>query len=267
MSTISLLMATGAILVSGLAACAPKYQSMPYERPGATSDTVLVGTSWSLATMDATNVEGDYTLTFSSNGKVSGQADCNRFFGSFTSGEEEGALEIGQLGSTKVMCPPESLEGRYLESLQSTVRVHIEGESLTLITSDGTELTFRATEHPEGHDDGVPSGPNTTDFRASGTEPFWSLEIREAEGATFSRPGLDGIDSFSLPYSPPSLGIETGERFFHLRSEDHEIQAIFAPKPCVDAMNGQGFEFTVTVRLNGEDLFGCGSALAEEGEE
>lgn len=263
----SFFMTIGLILLTGLVACTPKYQSMPYERPGATSDTVLVGTSWSLATMDATNVEGDYTLTFSSNGKVSGQADCNRFFGSFTSGEEEGALEIEQLGSTKVMCPPESLEGRYLESLQSTVRVHIEGESLTLITSDGNELTFRATEHPEGHDDGVPSGPNTTDFRASGTEPFWSLVIRESEGATFSRPGQDGIDEIAFPYASPSLGIETGERFFHIQTEAHEIQAIFAPKPCVDTMSGQGFEFTVTVTLDGENLFGCGSALAEEGEE
>lgn len=270
MDSLSFFVAVGTILTTGLAACLTQQNVSGSEEQGdvvsqAVTDTTLVGTSWSLASIDGEAIQEEegaevYTLTFGPEGGLSGSADCNQFFGPYTL-SDEGELTVEHLGSTKVMCPPESLFDEYLAHLEGGGRLEMEGDQLHLLAGDGTRLTFKPTAVPEGQGEGVPSSPSTTDFRASGNEPFWSLVIREEEGMTFSRPGDDGAEEIRLPYARPSLGIETGERFFHAETEAHELQAIFAPKPCVDDMSGAGFEFTATVTLDGENLFGCAEAL------
>ena len=54
-------------------------------------------------------------------GRVAGQSACNRYFGSFTTGDMPGEISLGQIGSTRMACPPPvmELEDRYLQSLAS----------------------------------------------------------------------------------------------------------------------------------------------------
>ncbi len=84
-------------------------------------------------------------IEFTQDGKVSGNALCNNFFGEFT--ESENSLEIGTLGSTKKMCPEEvnSYETQILADLQNVSEYEISRNSLTLSNSDDSvRLNFSA---------------------------------------------------------------------------------------------------------------------------
>ena len=75
----------------------------------------LAGTSWQLVRFrgsDDTVLTPDdgtkYTISFGSDGRVSGRIDCNRGGGTWrSSGPNQ--LEFGPLALTRAMCPPGSL--------------------------------------------------------------------------------------------------------------------------------------------------------------
>jgi len=62
----------------------------------------------------------DVTLVITQ-GRVAGQSACNRYFGSITAGDRPGEIALGQVGSTRMACPPAvmELEQRFLSSLSS----------------------------------------------------------------------------------------------------------------------------------------------------
>ena len=110
----------------------------------------LVGTPWtldSLYTADAvSSVIAGTTVTavFGEDGRVTGSAGCNNYFGSYTlSGS---SLSIGPLGSTKMNCPGQGImlqESTYLASLGRTAGFTISGNRLSLADMQGaTLLTF-----------------------------------------------------------------------------------------------------------------------------
>ena len=83
----------------------------------------LVGTGWQLVRIlsmdDIVAVPDDgshYTLWFAKDGGLAVRADCNRGHGRWTSvGPSQ--LEIGPLALTRAMCPPESLDSRFVRDL------------------------------------------------------------------------------------------------------------------------------------------------------
>lgn len=84
-------------------------------------------------------------VEFTQDGKISGNAMCNSFFGEFT--QSENALEIWALASTKKMCPEEvnSYETQILADLQNVSQYEISRNSLTLSNSDDSvRLNFSA---------------------------------------------------------------------------------------------------------------------------
>jgi heat shock protein HslJ len=107
----------------------------------------LVGTTWtldSLYTADAvSSVIAGTTITavFGEDGRVSGSAGCNNYFGSYT--VTGSSLPISSVGSTKMYCQGTGImqqESTYLASLGRTAGFTINGNRLSLADANGTTL-------------------------------------------------------------------------------------------------------------------------------
>ena len=96
------------------------------------------------------------------------------------------------------------------------------------------------------------------DFRGTGNEPPWVLEIGYEELVLFT-----GYDR--LMYRFPNRGHENHEvlRNSSWRSSrgGHTLEVILSGRECADSMSGEQFETSVQVTLNGVALQGCGQAL------
>jgi putative lipoprotein len=107
----------------------------------------LWGTSWRLEDLAAAGVvdQSQATLEFPQEGKVIGNASCNRFFGSVqVSGD---SIAFSRMGATRMACLSEATmtqEAAYLKALESAERYTIDGSSL-LIYSKGTARPLRFT--------------------------------------------------------------------------------------------------------------------------
>lgn len=90
---------------------------------GRLSLATIEGQEWQLKSMskDEAVPDGlDITLVYI-NGRISGHAGCNSYFGSVTTGNSPRDISLGQIGSTHMACPPEAmeLESRYLQALSN----------------------------------------------------------------------------------------------------------------------------------------------------
>jgi uncharacterized membrane protein len=95
----------------------------------------------------------------------------------------------------------------------------------------------------------IPTGPEpnrTANYRASGTEPFWSLTIANGE-MRYERPG--NIVAADTPALSP---LRNG---FDFRTP--LLTARFANRPCTEA-SGRTVRYTVRVTVEGRTLTGCG---------
>jgi para-nitrobenzyl esterase len=98
------------------------------QSPAAPSGSELEGTSWQLVkieTLDGkTHVPSDrtrYMVAFAPHGELSARIDCNRGSGTWAS-SEPGSLALGELASTRALCPPGSL---YDEIVAQWSHVHL----------------------------------------------------------------------------------------------------------------------------------------------
>ena len=87
---------------------------------------------------------GSFTLSFDAQGRVSGETDCNNYFGSYTSTGD--SLVIGQLGSTLIACT-ESQEVLYHNLLSEIKTYRIEDNQLMLNGDDGISMAFVTKEN------------------------------------------------------------------------------------------------------------------------
>jgi heat shock protein HslJ len=89
------------------------------------------------------------SISFDEDGKVSGAASCNRFFGTFTLTGE--GLSFGQLGASMMMCdePVMAQERAVLDTLESAIGFAVADDgSLTLNGSDGRTIVASRTDDP-----------------------------------------------------------------------------------------------------------------------
>lgn len=87
------------------------------------------------------------SLVVAADGKVSGHAGCNGFFGSVIIVGD--AMSFGNLGSTRKACaePAMTQEGRLLSALDSTRGYQLQGGDLVLLDGAGAALVrFRDEE-------------------------------------------------------------------------------------------------------------------------
>jgi len=107
---------------------------------------LLTGLEWIVETIDGVPVaeKSKATILFLEEGRVAGNASCNRFTGSFRLTGE--GLSFGQMAGTKMACeePLSRQEMRFLELLQKTHRFEIGPQGrLVLHTPDGQRITAR----------------------------------------------------------------------------------------------------------------------------
>jgi len=122
-------------------------------------DSRLAGTAWRLveiASMDDTVYRpaqgARYELVFEPGGKLVVQADCNGGRGSWTETPPSG-LELGPIATTRMACPPESIDARFLADLGYVRSFVMEKGHLFLATmADGSILEFEPLAAPS-HDD------------------------------------------------------------------------------------------------------------------
>jgi len=93
------------------------------------------------------------------------------------------------------------------------------------------------------------------DFRATGNEPGWVLEI--VRGDTLVLVSDYGASRVELPLPEPSVDRQRRAS----RWDAGELVVEVMAKPCRDSMSGDAFESTVIVRWKGRILAGCGRAL------
>lgn len=154
-----LLVMLGCAPTEPLAPTAEVQEATMEETRGPDGAVSLADRHWRLETFGAGDtrvapVEGtEITLSFTGDGQANGTGGCNRYFGSFETGED-GALSFGPLGSTRMACPTEVMdqETAFFRALEGTSRYETDGDRLTLLSEDDTGvLTFVNLPSPAGH--------------------------------------------------------------------------------------------------------------------
>lgn len=115
------------------------------------SGATIQGTSWEWTAMKESAPASQsvvpnpasYTITFSSDGSMTGQADCNKFSGTYTAANGQAGLQLGP--TTMAECGPESLYGIFLSKLPAVDGYSRQGNELTLTFGGGAgEMIFKA---------------------------------------------------------------------------------------------------------------------------
>lgn len=107
--------------------------------PTAALDSV-VGPVWVVQTLDGTTFPAAATLRFSPDGRVSGKAPCNRYFGAVEI--TDSVMTIGPLASTKMARKNLSDDYSYLAALGSMNQLRMDSDRLILTGPTGSEMVF-----------------------------------------------------------------------------------------------------------------------------
>ncbi len=95
-------------------------------------------------------------------------------------------------------------------------------------------------------------------FRATGTEPFWRLELTKAGDLRFENLGEPEIVA---PASAPETDAATGVTTYRAVGAAYDLRVRLNETSCTDLMSGFTYEMTVTVTLDGATYQGCGRRL------
>lgn len=98
------------------------------------------------------------------------------------------------------------------------------------------------------------------DFRASGNEPFWSLDIDFDKMMRF-----EVLDGDSLQVAVPGMTQDTASkaRLLQTKAASDSLTVALYPTGCIDSMSGQLFTHRVEVRLGDKTYRGCGNIINE----
>jgi len=96
------------------------------------------------------------------------------------------------------------------------------------------------------------------DFRASGNEPAWTLELSERRRIVLVT-GL-GAERAELTAGPPETDAAAGRTAYLAEGGGHRLLLTIEAGPCTDSMSGEALAARVTVRLDGVEYRGCGRA-------
>ena len=95
------------------------------------------------------------------------------------------------------------------------------------------------------------------DFRATGNEPGWYLEIGEGGAKTLLVTDY-GSDKYELILPKPFTSQERRTTRYRIKGF---VDILLEGKRCRDSMSNHSFETKVTIKLNGKIYQGCGKAL------
>ena len=88
------------------------------------------------------NEVGDFTISFTEDGRFSATTDCNSLGGSYTA--SEGSISFDQMVMTKMFCP-DSQESEFISLLENTALYHFtsQGQLIFDLKFDSGTVTFR----------------------------------------------------------------------------------------------------------------------------
>lgn len=99
-------------------------------------------TTWTLVSVNETPFTARATLTFPEQGRIAGEAPCNRYFAEQT--VPYPWFETGPIGSTKRACPDLNAEAAFFEALGQMTLAEVAGTTLILSNEQGAQMVFRA---------------------------------------------------------------------------------------------------------------------------
>jgi uncharacterized membrane protein len=124
--------------------------------------------------------------------------------------------------------------------------------------ADTTETRNDTTVTTPATDSSVVSG--VVDFRATGNEPFWLLEIANHGNLKFQ---MLGGDSLEVP-TPQRVRINDSlATSYRVQTSSGLLNVMVYDKMCINDMSGDTLPKTVEVRLNDQKYKGCGRFLRE----
>ena len=97
------------------------------------------------------------------------------------------------------------------------------------------------------------------DFRATGNEPGWYLEIANGKSILFVTDY--GARRHVFPATEPRIHQEAAMTVFETANDAHALSVTLRGEGCRDTMSGAAFATRVSVRLDKEDYTGCGMSL------
>jgi heat shock protein HslJ len=108
-------------------------------------------TDWALVDTGGVTVEHEMGVfvRFAEDGKLTGHAGCNGFFGSYKI--DGSTIEIGQLGATRKMCPEPvmQIEYTFMNALQNARTFGISGDQLMLYDEQDRSMTLSGTANQQ----------------------------------------------------------------------------------------------------------------------
>ncbi len=112
--------------------------------------------------------------------------------------------------------------------------------------------TYNCQRNPQ-REPRIEQGKRPVDFRATGNEPGWLLEI--VDGHYIKMLTDYGNNQVATPAPAPQ---SNGVKIYEAETEAHQLRIIIQQETCTDTMSGEKFESQVSVVLDGETLIGCG---------
>lgn len=97
------------------------------------------------------------------------------------------------------------------------------------------------------------------DFRATGNEPGWVLEIRGGESIVLIADY--GSSRYEIVHPETAMDPLSGGRMIRGAGSPAGFEAILIDQSCRDDMSGELFPTTVLLKLDGQQLRGCGRPL------
>lgn len=96
------------------------------------------------------------------------------------------------------------------------------------------------------------------DFWCSGTEPFWSLLISEAEGGFFLK-AMGDKRGRGFPWAAP---VRQGD-VWKYRSANQKLSVTIRKEPCSDGMSDREYRYSAELSVDGQTLRGCAVRAGE----
>ncbi len=231
--------------------------SAPPPPPDKVADSLL-DTAWSAQYIDGRPVlpQPQSTLVIGIDGRVSGVAACNRYFGRI--GIDAGSIAISQVGSTRMACaaPVMEQERRFLAALGAAASWERRGDVLRIFDTEQRpriRLTREALPPPVVEQPGlVVAGRSSAVFHALGHEPGWTLELRPDQMELVAAQGAQRV----VAPTPSSRSGAPGETTYEAAAQRLTVR--IREEACRDQRSGLSFPASVEVLLEDKRFRGCG---------
>ncbi|MDR1728910.1 MAG: META domain-containing protein [Acidobacteriota bacterium] len=211
----------GIVLVAALAVAGCKHNNAT---GGEGDASAVLGATWRLAAFqrpggaeEAVKPAPPYTVQFGADGRMSGQAHCNRHTGQYEL-LPSGGVKLAAGATTRMMCLGESIADEFLKTLGTVTRYRLDGGKLILSSDAGAVLTFAAAVPavayacPDGTEFSVAADEDEAAVTAPASLGGRSVKLPSVRAASGARYEKDG-DSF-WSHGDEAM-FEVGGRSFH----------------------------------------------------